>query len=236
MITDPAPTLSVVVPLLNEAENVAPLQAEIDSALADLDFELIFVDDGSTDHTVANIERNDRVRVIEQKANHGQSVAIYSGLIAARAPIIAMLDGDLQNNPADIPRLLATMERGVDLVCGYRVRRKDTISKRIQSQIANRIRRLFTRDGVRDTGCSLKVMRSECRDALVLFNGMHRFIPALIRGAGYTVSEMPVDHRARGHGVSHYGFGNRAWRGLIDLFGVCWLLSRRHGLGNRMQG
>ena len=236
MSSDAALRLSVVVPLFNEAENVALLQAEIDAALAGLAFELILVDDGSSDDTVGRIALHDRVRVIEFGANRGQSAALHAGVMAARAPVIAMLDGDLQNNPADIPKLLSKLEEGVDLVCGYRVKRKDTMSKRLQGWIANWIRRFVIRDGIRDTGCSLKVMRQECREALVLFNGMHRFIPALIGGAGHTLAEMPVEHRARQHGKSKYGLSNRAWRGLIDLFGVRWLLSRRARLGKGMQG
>jgi dolichol-phosphate mannosyltransferase len=230
--------VSVVVPLFNEAENVAPLQSEIETAVAGIAFELIFVDDGSTDETVQKIQCNDQVHLIKLGVNQGQSAAIYAGIMAAHAPFIAVIDGDLQNDPADIPRLLATLQnrKDVDLVCGYRVKRKDTFFKRLQSRIANRVKRLFTRDGVQDSGCSLKVMRQECREALILFNGMHRFMPALIGSFGFGVIEIPVDHRARLHGRSHYGFRDRAWRGLLDLFGVCWLLSRRRGIGKRPQG
>lgn len=224
------PAVSIVIPLYNEEDNVAPLQAEVAAAMANTPYELILVDDGSSDDTLARIEKSKATRVLVMDNNCGQSAAMYHGIMRAKAPIIALLDGDLQNNPHDITKLIDALTDGTDLVCGYRAKRKDTWSKRMQSRIANRIRRAFTRDGVRDTGCSLKVMRSECRDALVFFNGMHRFIPALIGGAGFGVSEMPVDHRPRKFGTSNYGFGNRAWRGLIDLFGVCWLLSRRRVL------
>jgi dolichol-phosphate mannosyltransferase len=138
-----------------------------------------------------------------------------------------LIDGDLQNDPGDIPRLLAEIEKGVDLVCGFRAKRQDTWFKRIQSRIANSIRSRFTKDGVRDTGCTLKAMRRECRNALVPFYGMHRFIPALIKGFGYKITEIPVNHRRRHSGVSKYSFGNRALRATIDMFGVRWLLSRQ---------
>jgi dolichol-phosphate mannosyltransferase len=147
--------------------------------------------------------------------------------MAAKGDTIALLDGDLQNDPADILKLLESIKGGADLACGYRAKRKDTTFKRIQSRIANAVRSRFTRDGVRDTGCTLKVMRRDCREALVPFYGMHRFIPALIKGMGYKVTEMPVNHRPRVAGVSKYGFGNRAWKATCDMFAVRWLLSRQ---------
>ncbi len=221
------PHLSVVVPLYNEEDNVAPLQKEIAEALAEIEYELILVDDGSTDETVARIERNDNVRILEFEKNSGQSAAMYAGIHAARGSIITLLDGDLQNDPADIPRLLEEIGKGADLVCGYRAKRKDTAFKRLQSRIANNVRSRFVGDGVRDTGCTLKAMRRECREGLIPFTGMHRFIPALIKSIGYTVTEIPVNHRPRQHGESKYGFGNRAIRATRDMFGVRWLNSRR---------
>jgi dolichol-phosphate mannosyltransferase len=152
---------------------------------------------------------------------------MHAGIMAARGDLIGLLDGDLQNDPADLPKLAALVEQGADLACGWRARRQDSWSKRWQSRIANRVRQHFTRDGVHDTGCSLKVMRRACRDALLPFNGMHRFIPALISAAGYKVVELPVNHRARLHGVSKYGLANRAFRATHDLVGVMWLCSRR---------
>ena len=222
-----APGVSVVVPLYNEEENVPILQRELAAALARFDYEIIFVDDGSTDATAARVATDDRVRLIQFEKNAGQSAAMYAGLQAARARIAVLIDGDLQNDPADIPRLLAEIERGADLVCGYRAKRKDTAVKRITSRIANFVRSRFTKDGVRDTGCTLKAMRRECIPALVPFKGMHRFIPALIKGAGYTLVEVPVNHRPRKFGQSKYGLGNRAMRATIDMFGVRWLLSRQ---------
>lgn len=221
------PRLSIVVPLYNEEDNVAPLQKEIAAALAGIDYELVLVDDGSSDGTVSRIDRAAHVRVIEFAKNSGQSAAMYAGIRAAEGEIIALLDGDLQNDPADIPKLIAEIEKGADLACGYRAKRKDTTFKRIQSRIANNVRSRFVGDGVRDTGCTLKAMRRECREALIPFTGMHRFIPALIKAMDYKVVELPVNHRARQHGVSKYGFGNRAIRATRDMFGVRWLNSRR---------
>src|SRR4030095_14660187 len=163
------------------------------------------------------------------------SAAMYAGIMAAKGDTIALLDGDLQNDPADILKLLQLIAGGADLACGYRVRGKDTTFKRIQSRIANAVRSRFTRDGVRDTGCTLKVMRSDCREALVPFYGMHRFIPALIKGMGYKLTEMPVHHRPRVAGVSKYGFGNRAWKATCDMFAVKWLLSRQGQIRGRRE-
>ena len=222
-----APAVSVIVPLFNEAENMSILQSELGTALSRLDYEIIFVDDGSVDGTFEQIKLAPNIRVIRFEKNTGQSAAIYAGLNAARGDVAVLIDGDLQNDPADIPRLLAEIARGADLVCGYRVERKDTLIKRLTSRIANAVRSRFTKDGVRDTGCTLKAMRRECVSALVPFKGMHRFVPALIKAAGYRLVEIPVNHRPRRFGQSKYGLGNRALRSTIDMFGVRWLLSRR---------
>ncbi|MGH8093886.1 MAG: glycosyltransferase family 2 protein [Chthoniobacterales bacterium] len=221
------PAVSVVVPLFNEEENVPILQSELAMALRGVEHEIIFVDDGSTDDTFARLTRTPEIRVLQFEKNTGQSAAIYAGANAARGTTVVLIDGDLQNDPADIPRLLAEIGRGADLVCGYRARRKDTLVKLLTSRIANFVRSRFTRDGVRDTGCTLKAIRRECVPALVPFKGMHRFIPALIKGAGYRLVEIPVNHRARKFGQSKYGLGNRAVRATIDMFGVRWLLSRQ---------
>ena len=221
------PVVSVVVPLFNEEENVSILQAELAAALAGVTHEIIFVDDGSTDQTLARLTRSRDACVLHFEENAGQSAAIYAGANAARGATVVLIDGDLQNDPADIPRLLAEIERGADLVCGYRAQRKDTRVKRLTSRIANFVRSRFTKDGVRDTGCTLKAMRRECVRTLVPFKGMHRFIPALVKGAGYRLVEIPVNHRARRFGTSKYGLGNRAVRATVDMFGVRWLLSRQ---------
>ena len=219
--------LSLVIPLYNEQDNIAALQQEVAAALAGTDYELILVDDCSTDETLARIQRGPGVRVIEFAKNTGQSAAMYAGIQAARGEVIVLLDGDRQNDPHDIPKLVAEMDKGADLVCGYRANRKDTAFKRVQSRIANFVRSRFTGDGVRDTGCTLKAMRRECREALVPFHGMHRFIPALVKGMGYKLAEVPTNHRPRTAGVSKYGFGNRAWKATCDMFAVKWLLSRQ---------
>ncbi len=221
------PGVSVVVPLYNEEENAPLLQAELAAALSGLAHEVIFVDDGSTDRTLSRLTSAPEIRILQFEKNAGQSAALYAGANAARGEVVVLIDGDLQNDPADIPRLLAEIERGADLVCGYRAQRKDTLVKRLTSRIANFVRSRFTKDGVRDTGCTLKAMRRECVRTLVPFKGMHRFIPALIKNAGYRLVEIPVNHRPRRFGQSKYGLGNRALRATIDMFGVRWLLSRQ---------
>jgi dolichol-phosphate mannosyltransferase len=222
-----SPAFSVVVPLYNEEANLPILQEELRAGLSGLDYEIIFVDDGSVDSTTERIETASNIRLIRFEKNSGQSAAIYAGLTAARGAIMVVIDGDLQNDPADIPRLLAEITQGADLVCGYRLKRQDTLVKRLTSRIANAVRSRYTKDGVRDTGCTLKAMRRECVSALLPFKGMHRFIPALVKAAGYRLVEVRVNHRPRRFGQSKYGLGNRALRATIDMFGVRWLLSRR---------
>ena len=221
------PLVSVIVPVYNEEGNVSALQRELELALKGISHEILFVDDGSQDRTVQQITRTPSVRVLEFETNAGQSAAIYAGLTAGRGDILVLIDGDLQNDANDIPRLLAEIAKGADLVCGYRVKRKDSWFKRLQSWIANSVRSRFTMDGVRDTGCTLKAMRRDCLEALIPFHGMHRFIPALIKGFGYKITEIPVNHRARYRGSSKYNFGNRALHATVDMFGVRWLLGRQ---------
>jgi dolichol-phosphate mannosyltransferase len=219
--------ISVVIPLYNEEDNVAVLEKELFKVLSGIEHEIIFVDDGSKDQTVTKIERRPEVRVLEFEKNMGQSAAMHAGINAAKGEVIVLLDGDLQNDPADIPKLLAEIDRGADLVCGYRAKRKDNPAKKFSSLVANAVRSRFTKDGVRDTGCTLKAMRRECRGALVPFRGMHRFIPALIKGAGYKLIEIPVNHRPRVHGESKYKFGSRVFKATADMVAVRWLLSRQ---------
>ena len=226
-MTQSSPEISVVVPLFNEEESIGILQTQFSEALKGRDYEIIFVDDGSVDRTAERIETAPNIRLIRFEKNSGQSAAIYAGLTAARGGTLVIIDGDLQNDPADIPKLLAEIARGADLVCGFRVKRRDTLVKRATSRIANTVRSRYTKDGVRDTGCTLKAMRRECVSTLLPFKGMHRFIPALVKSAGYRLVEVPVNHRLRRFGQSKYGLGNRALRATIDMFGVRWLLSRR---------
>jgi dolichol-phosphate mannosyltransferase len=222
-----SPTLSVVVPLYNEEDNVIAMQQELADALQGIDYELVLVDDGSTDQTVARVQTSDRVRLLCFAKNAGQSAAMHAGIHAALGAVIVTIDGDLQNDPKDIPALVKKLDEGFDMACGYRAKRKDTAFKRVQSRIANYVRSRFVGDGVRDTGCTLKAFKQECREALLPFNGMHRFMPALIKNMGWKVTEMPVNHRPRVAGISKYGFGNRAMRATMDMFGVRWLNSRR---------
>ena len=226
-MSEATPAVSVVIPLYNEQDNMEVLQSQLHAALSGLAYEIVFVDDGSKDQTVQRVERRPDVRLLAFEKNAGQSAAMYAGIQAARGETIVLLDGDLQNDPADIPKLIAEISKGADLVCGYRAKRKDTVVKQITSRVANFVRSRFTKDGVRDTGCTLKAMRRECRSALILFYGMHRFIPALVKGAGYKLVEIPVNHRPRVAGVSKYGLGNRAVKATVDMFGVRWLLSRQ---------
>ncbi len=222
-----APELSVIVPLFNEEDNIEALQGEIDAALGGLDHELILVDDGSTDRTAARVRMRPGVRLLRLAANAGQSAALLAGMRAATGATIVLLDGDLQNDPSDIPRLLEGLRAGADMVCGYRRRRRDSLAKRIASRIANGVRSRFIGDGIRDTGCTLKAMRHECLEAIVPFHGVHRFLPALVKQAGFRVTEIPVNHRARRFGSSKYGIGGRALRATVDMFGVRWLQARR---------
>jgi dolichol-phosphate mannosyltransferase len=231
-----APLLSVVVPVLNEAENVGPLVAEIRAAVPSLGrYEIVFVDDGSTDATVTTLAslRGEDLRVLRHHQRCGQSTALLTGVRAARGTYIATLDGDGQNDPADIPLLWqAAQDHQRDpsappfLVCGWRVNRRDSWIKRRSSRIANAIRRSLLHDDTRDTGCSLKLYRRETFLAFPHFDHNHRFLCALMIRAGGVVLSVPVNHRPRLRGVSKYGFWDRLWVGIDDLWGVAWLMRR----------
>lgn len=217
---------SIVIPFFNEEENVQAVLEEVRRAQPQA--ELVAVDDGSSDTTWAKIQAMPGVRGVRNPRNMGQSAAMFNGIMAATGAVIGTMDGDGQTDPADYAAMLEALRREkVDVVIGYRATREDTWSKRWASKFANRIRKAVLHDGARDTGCPMKIFRREARAALVAFNGMHRFMPALFRGAGFTVFEMPVRHRQRAKGVSKYTNWGRAWRGLYDLFGVRWLLKRR---------
>jgi glycosyltransferase involved in cell wall biosynthesis len=225
--------LSLVVPAYNERDNLAPLLAEIAAALdgSVRQYEVIVVDDGSTDGSVEVLKalqpRYPQLRVIVFERNAGQTAAFAAGFRAARAPVVVTLDADLQNDPADIPRLLETLERtGATAVAGYRATRRDTPWKRLQSRIANGVRNRLNGEVIRDTGCSLKAFRTDAVRSVPLFTGMHRFLPTLIKMQGGTVTEVPVSHRPRKHGVTKYGMWNRVWRSLMDAFAVRWMQRR----------
>ena len=226
--------LSVVVPVKNEAGNIAPLVAEIERACADLPFEVIYVDDGSSDATPAILDevRATRpwLRVLRHGASAGQSAAVRSGVLAARGGIIATLDGDGQNDPAFIPSLLAALEEageGAGLAQGQRRGRKDGRFKMLQSRIANGVRGRILKDSTRDTGCGLKVFRRHVYLRLPYFDALHRFMPALVFREGYTVVHRDVIDRPRLSGTSNYGMFDRLWVGLLDLAGVWWLIRRK---------
>ncbi len=226
------PLVSVVVPLYNEVDNVRPLLDQVHRAFAGEathDYECLFVNDGSTDGTGALLDElaagEPRLRPIHLAHNLGQSAALYAGLQAARGEYMVTMDGDLQNDPADVPKVLALLAE-YDCVCGYRATRHDSWVRRMSSRIANRARNAVLHDGVRDTGCGLKGFRRGCLPHFLPFNGLHRFFPAFVRAGGLSLVELPVQHRPRVAGVSKYGIGNRLGRGLFDLVGVAWLRRR----------
>ncbi len=228
--------LSVVVPVFNEEENIQPLVDEIRAALeGQCDYELIYVDDGSTDATPERLRAAmaglPRLRVLRHARSCGQSTAIRTGIKAARAPWVATLDGDGQNDPADIPRLLARVQApdcppDLRLVAGWRQRRQDNWLRRLSSRLANGVRSRLLRDGTPDTGCGLKIIHRETFLDLPYFDHMHRFLPALVQRTGARVESVVVHHRPRERGQSKYGVGNRLWVGIVDLFGVRWLQRR----------
>jgi len=227
--------VSVVVPVRNEAGNIAPLVAEIAAALGDhWPFEVVYVNDGSSDGTEAELKRlmvlHPWLRRVRHKQSCGQSCAVRSGVAAARAPLVATLDGDGQNNPTFIPALLRALEAGspkVGLIAGQRVGRKASGFKKLQSRIANAVRGAVLRDGTRDSGCGLKAFRRDLFLALPYFDGLHRFLPALVRREGYDIGYVDVVDRPRAHGVSNYGMWDRLWVGILDLAGVWWLIRRK---------
>jgi dolichol-phosphate mannosyltransferase len=234
-VFEPDVAISIVVPVRNEAENIAPLIEEIATALdGRWVYEIIYVNDGSTDATADRLtgimKQRVNLRQIRHATSSGQSAAVRSGVRAARGAIVATLDGDGQNNPAFLPALIAVIENGgerVGLAAGQRVGRKDTGFKKWQSRVANGVRSNILRDGTRDTGCGLKAFRREVFLMLPYFDGLHRFLPALVRREGYEIAYVEVIDRPRRSGVSNYGFFDRLWIGVMDLAGVWWLIRRK---------
>ena len=224
--SDPSSDLSIVIPFFNEEESVRPVLGEVLGLYPHA--EIIAVDDGSSDGTAEILESLAGVRALRMRNNQGQSAAILAGLLRAGRPLCGLLDGDGQNDPADLLHLARHLRQtGCDVVCGFREKRRDSRSRRVASRAANRIRRAFVHDTVRDTGCSVKVFRREAVACLIPFNGMHRFLPSFFQSAGLRIEELPVNHRPRRFGTSKYTNWDRALRGLYDLVGVRWYLKRR---------
>ena len=226
------PSLSVVIPVYNEAENVRPLVKEVRAALAQLpaEIEILFVDDGSRDSTFETLREAQkseaRIRIARFRHNLGQSAAMAAGFRLARGHAVVTLDGDLQNDPAEIPRLVAMLEEW-DCVCGVRARRPDSWWKRLSSRIGNGFRNWATGDDILDTGCTLKAYRRECLEGLELYHGLHRFLPTLLKMRGYRVAQTPVTHRPRLRGKTKYGTWGRMLKGLGDVYAVRWMKKNR---------
>lgn len=227
-----APLLSVVIAAHNEARNLAVLYEELAAALdrAALTYEVIVVDDASDDQTPAVLaglaRRHAALRVARHARNHGQSAALASGFHLARGELVLTMDADLQHDPADVETLLAALTADIACVAGYRAQRNDSLVRRASSRIANRFRAAITGDALRDAGCTFRLVRRQALAELPLWNGMHRFLPTLLRAQGLRVVELPIHHRPRRFGTAHYGIGNRLWRGIRDCFGVRWYQRR----------
>jgi glycosyltransferase involved in cell wall biosynthesis len=222
---------SVVIPLKNEEENIVDLVNELEPVMNSINepWELICIDDGSTDQTLnvlLKLAKDKKyLKTLIFAKNYGQSSAFDAGFKAAIGEFVITLDGDRQNDPADIPKLLQSIE-SADLVCGHRVNRKDPISKKITSRLANAIRGMLCEDQVSDTGCSLKVYRTSCLKKIKMFNGMHRFLPALFKIEGFRIKEVPVNHRERTFGTTKYNFFNRSFNTISDMLAVRWMKKR----------
>ena len=224
--------VSVVVPFYNEKDNVAILAKQIEasfSVLPDHEYECVFVNDGSTDGTreqIENIKANDeKIQVLHFTSNCGQSAALIAGMRHSKGEYILTLDGDLQNDPADFPRILELLDE-YDFVCGYRADRNDNWLRRFSSKMANSVRNAVLRDGISDIGCGTKGFRRCCVEHLLYFDGVHRFFPVILQRAGLTMTECEVKHHPRKYGKSKYGVQNRLWRGIYDLLGMRWLMKR----------
>lgn len=222
---------SVVVPLKNEEDNIYALISELEPVMGSLEkpWELICIDDGSTDKTQDVLFRLAKQKpficVLTFDRNYGQSCAFAAGFKKAQGEWVITLDGDRQNDPADIPKLLALTTNN-DLICGHRVRRQDPWHKRITSKLANAVRSRFCKDDIQDTGCSLKVYRKECLDQIKMYKGMHRFLPALFKIEGFRVAEVAVNHRERAKGTTKYTFFNRSFNTIADMLAVRWMWKR----------
>lgn len=224
------PEISVVIPVYNEVDNIEPLGNSIIHALQGLNYEVIFINDGSTDGSTEKLRQwcvqHSNFRSIRFKKNAGQTAAMDAGFKHAKGTCVVSMDADLQNDPADIPKLLEKLN-SYDMVCGWRQKRNDPWIKRISSKVANYLRNRLSWEDIKDTGCSLKAYRRECLKHIKLYNGMHRFLPTLFKMEGFTVTEIVVNHYPRKFGKSKYGISNRAIRAFIDLLVVRWMKMRK---------
>ncbi len=224
--------IAIVVPVFNEADNIEPLVQELIRIFSPekRPWEIVLVDDASTDDTWQRVLKaqatTPQVRGWRHTQNRGQSAAVWTGIMHSTAPLLCTLDGDLQNDPAELPQMLQLLTE-VDFVCGHRVKREDSFIRKASSRIARAARKAALRYDFADTGCALRAFKRECLAGLFAFNGLHRFLPILVAGGGFTCREVPVNHRPRVAGVSKYGVWNRVWRGLFDLVGVAWFQRRR---------
>jgi glycosyltransferase involved in cell wall biosynthesis len=223
--------ISVIVPCYNEEDNIEPLVRELTGALRQLQksFEIVYVDDGSTDKTADRLEEMKsafpELRLVKHLRNYGSSAAFVSGFESSTGRILVTLDGDLQNDPGDIPLLLKELEH-CDMVCGIRVKRRDNIVRRISSIVANKVRDLFLKDGIKDSGCALRAFKRDVLVHLIMFKGLHRFLPALCQIHGFQVRQIPVNHRPRLKGIAKYGISNRLFVGIRDLLAIRWYRKR----------
>jgi len=223
--------ISVIVPCYNEEDNIEPLVRELTGVLRPLQkaFEIVYVDDGSTDKTAARVEEMKsaipELKLVKHLRNFGSSAAFMSGFESSTGRILVTLDGDLQNDPGDIPLLLKELER-CDMVCGIRVKRRDNIVRRISSVVANKIRDLVLKDGIKDSGCAFRAFKRDVLVNLIMFKGLHRFLPALCQIHGFQVRQIPVNHRPRLKGVAKYGISNRLFVGIHDLLAIRWYRKR----------
>lgn len=224
--------LSIIVAVFNESANILPLAREVGAALKHYPqaYELVFVDDASTDDTWAKIQEahrlDGRVRGLRHLRNQGQSAALWTGFQATTSPLLATLDGDLQNDPADLPKLLAALDQA-DLVAGIRAARQDTWVRKVSSKLAHAARKWFLKADIKDMACATRVFKRTALQGLFSFNGLHRFMPLLMQSNGARMVQVPVNHRQRVAGVSKYGINNRLWRGIYDLIGIGWYQKRR---------
>jgi dolichol-phosphate mannosyltransferase len=226
------PDIAIIVPVFNEEENILPLADEIATAMGGVEhsYELMFVDDASTDATPERIAqaqaRHPHVRGLRHEQNAGQSAALWTGIQATDSPIVVTLDGDRQNDPVDLPKLLAALE-DCDFVCGVRGQRQDDWVRRLSTKVARSARRFVLKVDFCDTGCAFRAFRRGALRGIFPFNGMHRFLPVLVHANGFTAKEIEIGHRPRVAGESKYGLGNRLWRGIYDLIAIAWYQKRR---------